>query len=367
MSTRRFDDPIPLRRKLDISAAVTSSLLPKQNVNDQVINAYLRLIERRNWAFSALLPRVWSYDTLLWEMLEQSRSSAFGPSKIINPFDMDLLLFPRNIHHGGCYHWVLIAAWPQLKRIVTFDSLGYSYFRLQEEVLHFLAQEAERRNQPFEETLWTLIATPANCPRQEERECGVMVCLMAEYLARREDVSQIETAALKNRKTIMTHLRRERIAQEVFQPHEFSTSSFLEPNEREKANGDQKYLPGPLDSTVDLQLLPKNSSTPRGETNEDASSTQSETLSIHANEEEFDLLSTGDSNDVLTPTTDAQTEEQNISASRSVQLASHPMYPNEPTRRKKNRKSKRRRVFMEDGHGNFSLQRINVKYLPGWL
>lgn len=105
----------------------------------------------------------------------------------INPFDLDLLLFPVN-HTNS--HWTLIAVQPQCKTITYLDSLAPMSARSQkatkaiEVVQQYLLNEAEQCHVSFSRKAWAVEFPGRAAPQQDNgSDCGMFVYFFARHLS----------------------------------------------------------------------------------------------------------------------------------------------------------------------------------------
>ncbi|KAG8287576.1 Sentrin-specific protease 2 [Homalodisca vitripennis] len=206
-----------LRPVLQPSSGELDCLFPGQRINGDVINAYMRLLERRS-IFYATVPVTYSVDTYFFETWERGGydrvKSAF---KGINLFSRDLILFPLHLrdYEGG--HWALIAVKPKLNLIRSLDSLGHPRTKEMRVILEFMENNAAERKVLFDRDVWIICNTPDECPKQQNAtDCGAFVCAYAELLSAGDTPSGKTINPLETRKDVARALRRGKISQEDF-------------------------------------------------------------------------------------------------------------------------------------------------------
>ncbi|VVC31997.1 Hypothetical protein CINCED_3A007028 [Cinara cedri] len=91
-------------------------------------------------------------------------------------------------------HWSLVCVDFEKKSITYYDSLGNRNFVCLKQILQYLMFEHfDKKLVEFLPSGWTLTNMGRHCPQQSNLwDCGVFVCVFAEYLARDEkfDFSQ---------------------------------------------------------------------------------------------------------------------------------------------------------------------------------
>ena len=102
-------------------------------------------------------------------------------SRKLSLFIMDMIFFP--IHYGG-NHWTLLVVFMQTKTIYYFDSLGGKgeYYTIW--IKQWL-RDVARTQYSFEliDSEW-MVQTPFANPRQDNGDdCGVFVCMCADFLS----------------------------------------------------------------------------------------------------------------------------------------------------------------------------------------
>jgi len=94
---------------------------------------------------------------------------------------MDMIFFP--IHDGG-NHWTLMVVFMQTKSIYYFDSLGGNGDTYTKWIKKWLTDVAQTQyNFALVDSEWT-VQTPSANPRQKNGDdCGVFMCMCADFLS----------------------------------------------------------------------------------------------------------------------------------------------------------------------------------------
>lgn len=164
------------------------------HLDDNVINKYMTLITKRS------PDTVYVFDTFFYYKLStQGYSQIKGLPKKVDIFSKKKLFFPI---HSPEEHWCLIVADLSNKKIKFFNSLREKYlseefvceniyfilycFNHLKRIMNYLMEEHKHRQRgqilPGE---WSLEDSGNECPNQTNSyDCGVFICIIAEYLAR---------------------------------------------------------------------------------------------------------------------------------------------------------------------------------------
>lgn len=177
-------------------------------LNDEIVNAYLELVDKRmeelrgegkdgtreNGRRAGKLPKVkimnsFFYSTLVSYNRAQQRSG-YDYARVrrwtrrFDVFSYDMLIIPINQQNT---HWTLGVVNFQDKYVMHLDSLGNGGSeKIREYLMRWVKDEAmdKRKGEGFLESEWKLVARP-DVPRQENSDdCGVFTCKFADFLAR---------------------------------------------------------------------------------------------------------------------------------------------------------------------------------------
>ncbi|KAG8319941.1 SUMO1 sentrin specific peptidase 1 [Homalodisca vitripennis] len=170
-----------------------ATLAPSKPVNDNIINEFLRLIEVRSRQ-ETKAKKVLCMNTNFFSRWDQNNVGYQGVKSWIkeNPFIMDIVFFPVFIP-GQIGHWILIVARPKKRDIVCFDSLGGAHNRRMKQVKEFFENESLRRKRRFANDEWSTLNMLGNTPQQnkDSNDCGIFVCLIADLLAREKPIRSL--------------------------------------------------------------------------------------------------------------------------------------------------------------------------------
>jgi len=148
------------------------------HINDETINKYMDLITERS------PETVYAFNTFFYtSYATHGFSKVCRWTKNVDIFSKNKLFFP--IHINEEEHWCLACVDFKNKVITYYDSLGGRNFTCLKKILQYLLFEhLDKKNANFEPTGWAL-TNERNCPRQMNLwDCGIFVCMFAEYLAR---------------------------------------------------------------------------------------------------------------------------------------------------------------------------------------
>ncbi|CAJ1459727.1 unnamed protein product [Effrenium voratum] len=173
-----------------------SCLLPDEWVNDEVVNAYLRLVQD----FSK---GVWCPNTFFWPKLEEGGHAAVERWARRAAIDVALLrciIVP--LHLEGC-HWALAVMKMSQRTIEYFDSLGLAApDNLQSRLSEYASMEASALS-----GCWKLKVATAQL-QENTSDCGVFMLAYAECMALGTPMSVDASQVAKKRRAIaLTILR----------------------------------------------------------------------------------------------------------------------------------------------------------------
>ncbi|KAF9533707.1 hypothetical protein CPB83DRAFT_939663 [Crepidotus variabilis] len=189
--------------KIPIQRADFRRLKPGKWLNDELINAYMQLIQTRadsasrpydfGFRISPLRPTEFKHNILCLSSFVIQKLIALGYAegklrswtKNHNIFSLDRLLFP--INHSNV-HWTAASINFVEKRIESYDSSDNTYharFKILRQYLD--AEHWDKRFQPFDFEGWTNYTHPNQPLQNNGCDCGVFTCVTLEALARGED------------------------------------------------------------------------------------------------------------------------------------------------------------------------------------
>lgn len=162
-------------------------LVSPQWLNDEIINAYLLMIQKRSEDTSRKLPSIHAFNTHFYTTLcERGYEGVQRWTRKTDLFSKDLVLVP--IHLG--MHWVLSMIDFRRKQVRYLDSLHGRNERALNTLRQYLEKEhLDKKKAPFNSTGWTF-KCEMDCPAQQNGfDCGVFTCINAEYISRDEDLT----------------------------------------------------------------------------------------------------------------------------------------------------------------------------------
>lgn len=165
-----------------LSAKSLDCLHRRQWLSDEVVNAYMRLLQNK-------FPHVYAFNSFFWQKLSTNGTkydfngvSNWTRKKKIDIFSYDLVLIPLHVHNS---HWALGAVDIKSKSIEYLDSRRdpppENFFQY---VKKYLKDELSGNTQDdIQSPRWIKIQYD-NLPEQlNDNDCGLFMCLYATYLA----------------------------------------------------------------------------------------------------------------------------------------------------------------------------------------
>ncbi|WP_342265071.1 Ulp1 family isopeptidase [Cardinium endosymbiont of Philonthus spinipes] len=152
-------------------------------LNDNIINAYMQLINRRSEEKeNHLQPRVCAFNTFFLQSLSKSGYSKVKKwTKGKNIFSYDMVLIPVHLTN----HWCLAVIDFRSKTIKYYDSLGGENWDCLKTLLDYLSQEITDKQQgKLNQDEWRLKCLKDLPQQKNHSDCGVFVCKFADYVAR---------------------------------------------------------------------------------------------------------------------------------------------------------------------------------------
>jgi len=132
-------------------------------------------------------PEVHAFDTFFYlKYTDGGYKGVERWTKKINIFAKSKLLIPINIVKGRFQHWVLVCVNVHEKELVYYDSMlgAVNPTKIMDTIMKYLCDEGRNKLHIFiDVNLWNYLI--AMCPQQTNgMDCGVFVCVFAEYLTR---------------------------------------------------------------------------------------------------------------------------------------------------------------------------------------
>lgn len=186
-----------------ISKGSLQRLQPGKWFNDEIVNAYVSLINDREKEFN--LGSVFSFNTYFYTMMEgmfqrgdydYKKLERVITRKKVNLKNYKMVMLPVNIQH---YHWFLICADLVEDKFYVIDSMKSStdhsqYVNNFKKFLHDYLRANKGGRMKCEDNLelWRT-ETPKNVPQQPNGyDCGLCLCLNMESLSRAPKVNEIQ-------------------------------------------------------------------------------------------------------------------------------------------------------------------------------
>jgi len=220
-----------LRRLGTIDASDIATLQPGKPVNGDVINAFLRIVERRSVCCDQM-PLVFAFDSrffVRWDegknLNEKYENTKYRSRDIVRLCDYDLIMFPlHDTTTSLADHWALIVVHVRQKMIVAYDSLEREHEQRCKDVFTFLDMDVRAKNPGsgrLDESSWEFVKSVPECPRQgNEVDCGVYVCAFADLLARGKELAGRTVNPGEARREFQRILRRGKFDAENFEARE---------------------------------------------------------------------------------------------------------------------------------------------------
>lgn len=146
--------------------------------NDQIINAFMELINHRS-EINPELPKTYAFNVFLYISYLKGYNRVKNYTKKINIMEKDLILIP--IHKDN--HWRLISIEPQHKIINYYDSLSLPGQDILDNIFEYLKTDCENKlNIQLDKSEWDL--RTINVPQQKNTyDCGPFMCKIADLLS----------------------------------------------------------------------------------------------------------------------------------------------------------------------------------------
>ncbi|CAL2048652.1 unnamed protein product [Caenorhabditis brenneri] len=168
----------------DIRNCDLRSLEEYQRLNDEVINAYMQLICKRNDQ-NERYPRVYAFNILFYKNLhEKGYGSVERWTKKIDIFSYGIVFIP--IHFEG-NHWILASINMNRKSIELYDSFYAQDGRILQNIRSYLSNESRnKKHQDLDFAEWEIAVVEDRPTQDNESDCGVFTCQYAEWISRGE-------------------------------------------------------------------------------------------------------------------------------------------------------------------------------------
>lgn len=158
---------------------------------------------------------VYAFNTFFyWKLSTTGYSSIYRWTKKVDIFSKDKLIIP--IHMELINHWCLVCVDFKEKSIKYYDSLGERNFKCMKLILFYLLMEhTHKKHRELSVNGW-LLKNIKDCPQQEnDWDCGVFVCMYAEYLTRGASLNFSQKDMDNFRKQIRSEIKRKQLRKPV--------------------------------------------------------------------------------------------------------------------------------------------------------
>uniref|UniRef100_A0A1A9W530 Ubiquitin-like protease family profile domain-containing protein n=1 Tax=Glossina brevipalpis TaxID=37001 RepID=A0A1A9W530_9MUSC len=172
---------------INITRGDIQTLCDSNWLNDKIIDFYMNLLVDRSEKkqYSDDLPTVYAMSTAFLLRLRLSGyDSVKRWTRKEDIFSKDILLIPINV--AGT-HWCIAIVQIKNHTIKCYDSMGLSNPSILKDLKQYLKKEAiDKCKEPIHFTLESV----SNTPRQiNDSDCGVISCIIAEYVTRNKSIT----------------------------------------------------------------------------------------------------------------------------------------------------------------------------------
>lgn len=194
----RLKNGVTPTRGIRIEIKSIRALSGKGFLNDSIIGFFLdRIVERNR--------KVFAFHTGF--KLDRDYSLLKNYTKKLKPltlFDMDVLLFPTHVQP---MHWTLIVVFMNKKEITYFDSYkSYNHALVKDSlqgVRRYLEAESNDKKTPINFSEWKIGFAKKRPTQENGYDCGVFVCMYAEYASKNMKFDFSQQDVTEKRKTIL--------------------------------------------------------------------------------------------------------------------------------------------------------------------
>jgi len=209
-----METPRKMRPVLPLNATHLSCLAPEMLLNDEVLNFYLRLVERRS-SRNQSLPSVFAFDTMFFFKLrtqgaDAARAFHWHRRETFDLFKFDFLIVPVHVA-GNPGHWWLLAVDMLRNTIAAYDSIPGNQRAESVDLMEGYLEVEEKRLYGKRREWITLHSE--RCQRQNNNiDCGLHCARNAEALGRGQlprELSPLDADAF--RRVMATEITNERL------------------------------------------------------------------------------------------------------------------------------------------------------------
>lgn len=168
---------------LDLRAGEIAALYGNNWLDDNIINYYLQMILQRSHEKRASNPKIAVINTFWYQKLaSHGYSSVKRWTRNTNIFDQDLIFVP--VHLG--VHWCLAVIDITNNCVNYYDSLhGKNEYCLRLLRQFLILECRDKKQQELEISKWQFKCIEDSPLQQNGYDCGVFLCITAEYLSRK--------------------------------------------------------------------------------------------------------------------------------------------------------------------------------------
>jgi sentrin-specific protease 1 len=178
--------------KVDFTLGKLKCLLPKVELNDEVVNFYMELLQDRDNSLHAKYPssRVRSYyfnSFFITKLLICDNCYTYLNvtrwTKTIDIFEMDKIFFPINLNNE---HWAMAVVFMRRKRICYYDSLSWNGEKYVNGLMQWVQDEGinKKNGMRVDAAEWELSYKESNVPQQTNGyDCGVFSIICADFIS----------------------------------------------------------------------------------------------------------------------------------------------------------------------------------------
>ncbi|CCI40892.1 unnamed protein product [Albugo candida] len=181
-------DVIICKFNVDLTRQHFRRLLPKQWLNDEIINFWFQLLQESNAALAHSGEPEKSchfFNSFFYTKVSEDGYNYRNVrrwTRKVDLFGMDKIFVPVNLSNT---HWCLAVIFMKDKKIQYYDSMRGCGLRCLETLRRYICDEMkDKKNTEIVVDDWELIPTTIDTPQQKNGfDCGVFTCIFAEYVA----------------------------------------------------------------------------------------------------------------------------------------------------------------------------------------
>lgn len=193
---------------LNLRAGEIAALYGDKWLNDNIINYYLQMIRQRSREKRASNTpgylKVEIVNTFWYPKLATDGFSSVSRwTRNANIFDQDIVLVP--VHLGN--HWCLAVIDVRKKRVNYYDSLHAKNEYCLHLLRQFLIEESmDKKGQKLDISKWQFKCVEDSPLQRNGHDCGVFLCITAEYLSRNAQLTftQADISYFRRRMLLQT-------------------------------------------------------------------------------------------------------------------------------------------------------------------